>query len=74
MSTTAYIDACPECPPGLPDASPALGTQVTADGVPVTDHECGLCGLRWTAEWVAGWVSARTTVPDRDRDREVAAA
>ena len=35
------LDACPECPPGIPDAAPAIGKPIHVPGGTVTDHQCG---------------------------------
>lgn len=40
-------DACPQCPPGIPDAA--------APG-PDGSYQCRSCGLRWrTSRDSAGW-------------------
>ena len=59
MSTIVYLDACPECPPGIPDAAPAVGPAEQVPGGVVTDHACGLCGCAWSASWRDGWVIGR---------------
>ena len=60
MSTITRLDACPECPPGIPDAAPAVGEPVHFAGGTLTDHgPCGLCGSAWTAVWRDGWVIGR---------------
>ena len=55
MSTLVYLDACPECPPGIPDASPALGAPEQAPGGIVTSHQCGTCETAWSTYWRDGW-------------------
>ncbi len=58
-----YLDACPQCPPGIPDSSPSLGPALDADGGQVTDHECSLCGTAWSTSWRDGWPVDRMTAP-----------
>lgn len=58
-----YLDACPECPPGIPDASPALGTPEAVPGGSVTAHQCGTCKTAWSTLWQAGWPVDRLTAP-----------
>lgn len=55
MSTLTYLDACPVCPPGIPDASPALGEPEEVPGGTVTGHQCGTCETAWTTVWRDGW-------------------
>ena len=43
-----YLDACQACPPGIPDASPALGAPETVPGGLVTAHQCGMCEAAWS--------------------------
>ena len=50
-----YLDACPECPPGIPDASPALGATERVPGGTVTSHQCGTCETAWSTYWRDGW-------------------
>jgi len=45
----AMADACPECPPGIPDASPPIGPVTGSGRFRVTDHQCQECGTAWTA-------------------------
>jgi len=72
MSTIAYLDACPECPPGIPDPSPALGHPERVPGGSVTSHQCGSCGVAWSALWRDGWVVDRVCAPVRSLERRVA--
>lgn len=48
-------DACPSCPPALPDASLPAGFPRQVPGGIETDHECGLCGMAWSTFWRDGW-------------------
>jgi hypothetical protein len=61
--SAAYLDACPKCPPGIPDASPALGTPEQVPGGTVTAHQCGLCGAAWNTFWQGGWPVDRMNAP-----------
>ena len=71
-------DACPVCPPGIPDASPPLGPVEFVNGGRVTDHECGSCRTGWSTFWDHdGWPIDRLIAPmapDRaERNRAVLA-
>ena len=70
-------DACPVCPPGIPDASPPLGPVEFVNGGRVTDHECGSCGTAWSAFWRDGWAIDRLIAPvspdQAERNRAVLA-
>jgi hypothetical protein len=60
---TAYLDACPKCPPGIPDASPSLAAPETVPGGKVTAHQCGTCKTAWNTLWQNGWPVDRMTAP-----------
>ena len=71
-----YLDACPKCPPGIPDASPSLGAPETVPEGEVTAHQCGTCEAAWSTLWQDGWPVDRMTAPvaleDGTRDRTAA--
>ena len=75
MTPVVYLDACPSCPPGIPDASPATGPALDVNGGTVTDHQCGLCGIAWSTLWWAGWPVEQTvaSVADALQERRNAA-
>jgi hypothetical protein len=43
------IDACPVCPPGIPDASLPVGPVRESGGGRVADFQCTGCGTAWSA-------------------------
>ena len=51
---TILIDACPVCPPGLPDASLPVGPVREVNGGRVADYQCSSCGTAWSA-WFDRW-------------------
>ena len=67
----SYLDACPSCPPGIPDAAPSLGNPEPAPGGILTDHQCGMCGTAWTVYWRDGWPVDRLIAPVGDGDAEI---
>ena len=60
-----YLDACPRCDPGTVPASPATGYPETIPEGLVTNHQCGSCGVCWSAVRREGWVIARLSAPVR---------
>jgi hypothetical protein len=48
-------DACPACPPGIPDAALPVGPVTEADGGLVADYECSSCGCAWSALFDEHW-------------------
>ena len=44
-------DACPACPPGIPDAALPVGPVAEVDGGRVADYECSSCGCAWSTWW-----------------------
>ena len=58
-----YLDACPRCPPGIPEASPSLGPALDVDGGKVTDHQCSACETAWSTFWRDGWPVERLIAP-----------
>ena len=73
MLTITRLDACPACPPGIPDAAPSLGDPEQVPGGTVTAHQCGLCGSAWSALWRDGWVIDRLVAPVAAEVRHAAA-
>ena len=67
-----YLDACPSCPPGIPDASPAIGEPEEVSGGTVTDHHCGTCKTAWSTLWRDGWPVDRLTAETAAEDRRAA--
>ena len=65
MSTAdaALADACPICPPGIPDASLPLGAPEAVPGGAITAHQCGTCEAAWNTFWRDGWPIERTLAP-----------
>ncbi len=69
-----YLDACQSCPPGIPDASPALGPALDVNGGKVTDHQCAICETAWSTFWQGGWPVDRLIAPvSANRNRDVLA-
>jgi hypothetical protein len=64
--TMDYPDACPACPPGVPDAALPL-TSVDANDGTLASYECITCGTGWET-WFDryGWPVERTTAPVRE--------
>jgi hypothetical protein len=58
-----HLDACPVCPPGIPDASPSIGAPETAPEGAVTAHQCGTCETAWNTLWREGWPVDRLIAP-----------
>lgn len=58
-----HLDACPACPPGIPDAAPALAPPEPANGGSVTAHQCEACGTAWETFWRDGWPIDRLIAP-----------
>jgi len=42
-------DACPVCPPGIPDASLPIGPVLEVNGGRVADYQCSACETAWSA-------------------------
>ena len=74
MNAVIYLDACPECPPGIPPASPPVGDAEQVPGGIVTAHQCAVCAVAWETFWRDGWPVERLLTPvspDRaSRDRQ----
>lgn len=60
---TGLADACPACDPGIPPASPAVGTALQVPGGVITAHECSVCGAAWETFWRDGWPIDRLLAP-----------
>lgn len=69
-----YLDACPSCPPGLPDPAPSAGYPEHTPGGLVTTHQCSLCSCAWSALRQDGWVIERVLVPVVPDRKEAEAA
>jgi hypothetical protein len=76
MSTPAVLaDACPVCPPGVPDAAFPVSPPETVKGGTLAQYECGTCGTGWETWFTAdGWPAGRLIAPvspaqaERNRD------
>ena len=42
-------DACPVCPPGIPDAAQPIGPVLEVNGGRVADYQCPACETAWSA-------------------------
>ena len=63
-------DACPACPPGIPDASLPVGPVAEVNGGRVADYECACCGTAWSTWWDRyGFPLDRMTAPVSPSDR-----
>ena len=68
MSTLDLPDACPLCPPGLPDASLSLLSE-EVNGETVASYECAECGAGWSTRFdVNGWPVERSLAPVATRE------
>ena len=47
-------DACPVCPPGIPDVSLPLTLPAEAAGGTIAPYRCGSCGSSWRT-WSDCW-------------------
>lgn len=61
MITANFLDACPSCDPGLPDASPPVGPVRQAGEYREADYGCSSCPTAWTTRWRDGWPVERLT-------------
>jgi hypothetical protein len=48
-ATGILADACPVCPPGIPDASLPIGPVLEVNGGRVADYQCSSCETAWSA-------------------------
>ena len=61
------VDACPSCPPGIPDAALPLSAPEAADGETLASYECGACGTAWQTLFDAHWWAIdRSIAPVKD--------
>ena len=67
LAADILADACPVCPPGIPDAAPALAPPMPANGGSLTAHQCEACGTAWETFWRAGWPIDRLIAPVTSR-------